>query len=295
MAARHDGPLHATAAGDAAACAHGAALPDRRLGELGRLRDRQQLPHRGAGVLCDPQRGDAVRPFTHEKVPDRRAGRGALSEPAADPRCPQAQAGPGRLCGLVRRSRQGARRRHGVPLRSRGVPHLLPGTAPQLVPGQRARLRCDRRRRERGHRRHRPAGTAVVQRAAGAGPDRQRGAETLRYGRVHHRRVGRDPVAHRLHRRSGLRDLDRSGACGRALGPADGGGRGPRHPGRRLRGPRFGTHRGRLSGRQRRFHRRRAGPARDPSALAARARPGLAGRLRQGPLQWPPGAARRTR
>ena len=203
--ARHDGgPLQATASGDAAACAHGAALPDRRLGPLGRLPDRQQLPHRGAGVLRDPQRGDAVRSFTHEKVPDRRAGRRALSEPAADPRRRQAQARPGRLCGLVRRSRQGARRRHGVPFRARGVPRLLPGAAPQLVPGLCARLRCDRHRRERGHRRHRPARAAVVQRVASAGPDRLRGAETLRYGRIHHRRLGRDPVADRLHRRSGL-------------------------------------------------------------------------------------------
>ena len=71
--------------------------------------------HSRPRVQRDPQRGRADRRLAAVQVPGLRAGRDAPRGPHRDPRRAEDGRGPGGLHPLVRRRRQGDRRRHGLP------------------------------------------------------------------------------------------------------------------------------------------------------------------------------------
>ena len=207
--------------------------------------------------------------------------------------------GPGRLHAVVRRARQGHRRRHGDA-------------------AGRGRLPLDRRRSEPAlaARRTPRASTSTIEDiseqvggAGAAGPDvgaaccaRSADADidALEYFRVtsgtHRRRAGRH-LAHRLHRRPRLRDLDAARsrrvavwdalmACRPRL----------RHQAGRHAGARRGARRGRAAAHRRRLHRQPEGADRRAEVHAVRdgARP--AGATRQGAVRRAGGAdSERTR
>ena len=125
---------------------------------------------------------------------------------------------PGLLHAVVRRRRQGDRRWDGDAGVGAGVSMDRGRSEPALA--HRERIRTERR--HRGHfRERRRAGAAGADVGAAAAAGVRRGsvdAEVLpRHQRPHRRRAGRR-VAHRLHRRSRLRDLDAVGRGAAGLG-----------------------------------------------------------------------------
>ncbi len=172
-----------------------------------------------SGVFRHPQPGDALRRVADLQVPDRRAGRRGRGQPARHPQHREGEARPRRLLHLVRRGRDGDRRRHRLPLRRARLPAVLPGAAIFLAQRRRLGLRRDDRGRDEGRRGARPAGADLVLRARRGGARGRLRDEAVRPARG---RAGPVGLAHRLHRRPRLRALGRAGRrrspCGTGCG-----------------------------------------------------------------------------
>ena len=123
-----------------------------------------------------------------------------------------------------------------------------------------------------------PTSCAVLKALGLSGIDRLKPFEigyfSLR-GRQTHR------VAHRFHRRSGIRVVDGAGGGGGHLGRVDGGGALARHSCHRLAGAQHGAHRGRIHPAACGFRFRGTDDPYRPRPLAARARARLARRFRE--------------
>ena len=83
--------------------------PGRQFHSVGGLHDGRCVHHGGAGIFRDSQCDDALRPDADGEVPHRRARmRWPYLQSPGHARCRQAQAGPGRLLRLVQRCRASA-------------------------------------------------------------------------------------------------------------------------------------------------------------------------------------------
>ena len=200
------------------------------------------------------------------------------------------------LHAVVRRARQGRRRRHDPPARRATLPLDRGRPAAPLAPPEQP-----------------PASTSTIDEETEAtaalalqGPLSRDVLEAatgesfadLRYFRRRARPAGRQGrrrrVADRLHRRPRLRAVDPGRARGRGVGRAHGGGGGVRHPAGRDARPRRRPARGRADPARGRLH---VGPPRDePGAelLAVRDRARAARQLRQGRLRRPARARARA-
>ncbi len=97
--------------------------------------------------------------------------------------------------------------------------------------------------------------------------------------------------AHRLHRRSGLRNLDSVAGCGEGVGRADGRRAQLRHSSHRHAGAGCGAHRGGTDPGRRGLHQQQEGADCLAEVQSCRSWLGQAGPLRQGQLHRPRGAA----
>ena len=268
--------------------AHRPAEPQAGLGRLGRLRRRRRLrrPPRHR-VQRDPPGGGPDRRLAALQVPGHRARRRAPGRPRDHPGCHPPAGGAGVLHAVVRRARQGDRRRHRRPARRDELP--LDGRRPLLSLAAHEHRRPRRRHpgRDRHGRRARAAGPrarAVLEQASGR---RLVGRGLLPPPGGHRRRDRDRRHPHRLHGRPGLRALGRCRPRARAVGRRDRRGRRPRpaaggDPGDGRRPRRGGPDpaRGRLHERPPRDDRRAR-----VHAVRDRARP--AGQLRQARLHRP--------
>ena len=174
-------------------------------------RQRLREPPR-ARVQRHPQRRRADRRLAAVQVPGHRAGRGASRRPDHHARRVEDGRRPGVLHAVVRRARQGDRRRDGVAARRRHVPLDRRRSEPALVPPERRRHEGRRSTTCRRGRRAGAAGPDLGARCCAPSP--RPTSIALKYFRVtqrHDRRRAGRHLAHRLHRRSRLRDLDAGG------------------------------------------------------------------------------------
>ena len=169
---------------------------------------------RNAAALID------VSPLFKYLVTRRR--RGALRRPPDHPRRHEDGRRAGVLHAVVRRARAGHRRWDGVAAGGAYLPLDLRRPEPALVPPERRRLR----RGDRGHLRGVcgavAAGADVGAAAARSVGRRHRSPEVLpRDQRIDRRRQG-GRLAHGIHRRSRIRDLDPGASRRHRVGHADG-------------------------------------------------------------------------
>ena len=153
---------------------HRAPEPRPPVARMGGLRRGQRLRrvdrHRVRG---DPQRRGADRRIAAVQVPRLGAGRAATGRPGHHPRCVGTRARARHLHAVVRRGRQGHRRRHDRGAR-RWQPALDGGrSAAALVAAERRRPRRRDRRHQRGRGRGRPPGAARPGRARAPRPGRR--------------------------------------------------------------------------------------------------------------------------
>ena len=269
------------------------------MADVVRLLRRQRIPrlprHR---VQRDPRGGRAHRRQPALQIRAARPGRRAPGGPADRPRRDEAGAGPRLLHAVVRRARQGHRRRHDPPPRGRGRGAGDPldgcGPADPVAPDERPRAGRGRPGRQRIRRGGCVAGTPEPSR-----PGRGDGHPVRRPGLLPAPPgdAGRHPdrrVADRLHRRPGLRAVDPGGSrrggvgcagrCRRAVSPATGG-----DARARRRAPRGGPDPDRGG-----LHERRPFAGTEPELLAVRDRARPARGPRRGRLRRPAGAHRRS-
>ena len=248
-------------------------------------------------VQRDPQRGGDDRHLAAVQVPPLGQGRHA---PRGSDRDPGSQEGLGRLGHLhavVRRARQGHRRRHGLAPRGERLPLDGGGPEPALVPPERR----GPRRQDRGHLgrrgRARAAGADLGPPAQGDRRGRHREPQVLQGHLRQDRRHPRRHLAHRVHGRPRLRDLDPVEGRREGVGRADDEGQGLRHPRRGHARARRVADRGGPALDRRGLQRLEEGADRCAEVHAARdgARPPR--RPRQGPLRRPgsPAQARRRK
>ena len=186
------------------------------------------------------------------------------------------------------------RRRHGISPRRERLPIVHGRTTNRLAARFGHRLR---RRGERSHRTDRGTGAAgadLVRGAEVARSERGRAAEAFRDRSFCLRLPTVDGVAHRVHRRLGLRAVDAPGSGGANLGCTDGGRTIARDSADRLAGAQYGAHRSRLLESQCRLRLGRTDDSHRSRPLAAGAWARLAGRFRQGSLHRPASAAGRA-
>ena len=214
---------------------------------------REVQPVREVRVLRGPQLGRHLRHVAAVQVPVHGLGRGGVPRGRARPRSPDAGARPGAVHDLVRRRRL-----------ARG------GRRPPAARGQ--RLRAHRRRAElrllRRPHRSRPGrpdrgGVRAVGRARAPGPSvarparrarsRRRPAPVLRPRQGEDRRQAGHRLAHRVHRRRGLRGVGEGRRRARGVGRGVGGEPGPRRPAVRPPGAVHDPHRGRPAPARRRL------------------------------------------
>ena len=184
---------------------------------------RRRARHR---VQRDPRGGRAHRRQPALQVHGLRARCPPPRRPGHHPRRDEAEAGPGLLHAVVRRARQGDRRRDGPPPRRRHVP--LDGRRPAapLAPPELGRPRRDDRRRLGGRSPPSPSRVRlprdVLEAATGASfADLRyfrRRAATFKAGR---KKIADRRLADGLHGRPRLRAVGPGGARRRALGVAD--------------------------------------------------------------------------
>ena len=189
-----------------------------------------------------PRGRRAHRRVAAVQVPGARERCNTARRPRDHPRCDAHDPGRRLLHAVVRRARQGDRRRDRPPARRWQLPLDRGRPAAPLAAPQRRRARCRHRRGDRGCCSARPPGPAV------AGRPRRRDRGVVRRpallppppdhvpGRPHE-----DPrrrVADRLHGRPRLRAVDPGRARCRGVGRSHGGGGGVRHPARRHARPR---------------------------------------------------------
>ena len=137
-----------------------------------------------------------------------------------------------------------------------------------------------------------PTSARVLARRLGR---RHRPAEVFPRDQRNDRRRARRHLAHRLHRRSRLRDLDAGAARGARVGCADGGGQAVRHQAGRHARARRGARRSRPAAHRRRLLQQQEGADRRPEIHAVRDGPRPARQPRQGPVHRPAGARARAR
>ena len=204
---------------------------------------------------------------------------------ASSPETRRARRRPGLVHAVVRRAGQGHRRWDRDACRRPAVPVDRRRSEPQVA----------RRERRRGSPSRSTMCRIVWRRSRCRAPPpaacstllhgrRRRGAEVLPDdARDHCRRRGRD-LTDRVHRRSGLRDLDAVGTRHRRLGRADRAGPAVRHPPGGNAGARRGADRGRPAAHRRRLLEQPARGHRVAAVFAVRAGPGEAGSLDKGPF-----------
>ena len=170
-------------------------------------RQRVRRPSR-ARIQRYPQCRGADRRLAAVQIPGHGHRCRTLRRSAHHPGRRQDDGRPGLLHAVVRRARPRDRRRHGVAAGRDALSMDGGGSKPALVQAERRRPGRARRRHLRGARRAGPAGADI-----GAGPRRRlgrrdRAAEVFPRDQRNHRRRSRRHLAHGIHRRSRLRDLD---------------------------------------------------------------------------------------
>ena len=229
-----------------------------------------------------PPRGGTDRRLAALQVHRPRSRRDALDRPCHHPRRDKDQARPGHLHAVVRRARQGHRRRHDRAARRRLIPLDERRSAPALVRPQRSRPGCRDRRRLGRAGRDRVAGTAFARRAEPGDGRRLFRPGLLPAPRDTHRRRGDRCQPNRLHRRPGLRAVAAGDAGGAGMGAADGSWSAVRHTSGRHAGARHDAPRGRPDPDRGRLHIGAPRAGAQPELLAVRDRPGSAGQLQEG-------------